>query len=407
MYTQIIKEILLTIDFEPQHFREFVTYCREQFNDSPGGLHNVDIFEGEYSRHTPIWWYTSPWFLYSMLNRALHTMEVDLIIILGFYLSDLHQHITQLHSEQYSGQTHSASFIVYCGQGFSEADFDQLVKTKGGLLSFNNFLSTSLDREVSLAFAESNQYHPDLKGILFEITVNTSSSSTAFANVRHVSYYEEEDEILFSMHSIFRIGEMEKIGGNDELWKVELTLTGDHDPQMHAPTEHIREETFSGYKGWYRLGYLLIKLGQFDKAQQVYDIMLTQVPDDQERANIYHMLGMVKDGHAEYEEAITSYEESNKISRKISSLDHPELARSYCNIGGMNLKIAEYAKAVSSYEKALEILKNNLPSNHPHLAGLYNNIDVLYGKMGEYSKAFSSNAKALEIRQKNSSSKSS
>ncbi|CAF1503547.1 unnamed protein product [Didymodactylos carnosus] len=138
-----------------------------------------------------------------MLNRASRTMEVDLIIMLGFYLSDLHQHITQLHSEQYSGQTHSASFTVYRGQGLSETDFGQLVKAKDGLLSFNNFLSTSLDREVSLAFAESNQYNPDLKGVLFQITVNTSSSSTAFASVRHVSYYQEENEILFSMHSIF------------------------------------------------------------------------------------------------------------------------------------------------------------------------------------------------------------
>ena len=31
MYTQILKEILLTIDFEQEHINEFLTYCREQF----------------------------------------------------------------------------------------------------------------------------------------------------------------------------------------------------------------------------------------------------------------------------------------------------------------------------------------------------------------------------------------
>ena len=31
MYTQILKEILLTIDFEQNHIDEFLTYCREQF----------------------------------------------------------------------------------------------------------------------------------------------------------------------------------------------------------------------------------------------------------------------------------------------------------------------------------------------------------------------------------------
>ncbi len=30
MYTQILKEILLTIDFEQNHINDFLTYCREQ-----------------------------------------------------------------------------------------------------------------------------------------------------------------------------------------------------------------------------------------------------------------------------------------------------------------------------------------------------------------------------------------
>ena len=31
MYTQILKEILLTIKFEEKHIQEFIDYCREQF----------------------------------------------------------------------------------------------------------------------------------------------------------------------------------------------------------------------------------------------------------------------------------------------------------------------------------------------------------------------------------------
>jgi hypothetical protein len=50
---------------------------------------------------------------------------------------------------------------------------------------------------------------------------------------------------------------------------VHLTLTSDNDPQLHALTEHMREETLSSYEGWDRLGWLLLKLGQFNKAQQV------------------------------------------------------------------------------------------------------------------------------------------
>ncbi len=93
MYTQILKEILLTIDFRQEHINEFLTYCREQFVGNNAELENVDKIEKEYHRHQPIWWYTYNCFLYSMLNRALRLMDVDLIIKMGFFVRDLHNYI--------------------------------------------------------------------------------------------------------------------------------------------------------------------------------------------------------------------------------------------------------------------------------------------------------------------------
>jgi hypothetical protein len=83
------------------------------------------------------------------------------------------------------------------------------MKTNGGLMSFNNFLSASLDRAVSLTFGDLNQCDPDLIDVLFEISINPSISSTPFAKVHNDSAYQMEDEILFSMHSIFRIIKIE------------------------------------------------------------------------------------------------------------------------------------------------------------------------------------------------------
>jgi hypothetical protein len=144
-------------------------------------------------------------------------------------------------------------------------------------MSFNNFLSTSNDRAVSLAYADSNQENPDVIGVLFQIRVDLSTPSTPFANIRNSSAFQEEEETLFSMHSIFRIGEIKQIDNNSRLWQVDLTLTSDNDPLLDALIECMREETFPDQKGWYRLGNLLIKLGRFDKAYQVYDIMLVSI----------------------------------------------------------------------------------------------------------------------------------
>jgi hypothetical protein len=71
MYTQIIKEVLLTIDFKEEHIQEFIDYCRDVFADNEDELKNIKKFERKYRDQTPIWWYTYECFLYPMLNRVL------------------------------------------------------------------------------------------------------------------------------------------------------------------------------------------------------------------------------------------------------------------------------------------------------------------------------------------------
>jgi tetratricopeptide (TPR) repeat protein len=400
MYTQILKEILLEIDFEPHHFNEFVTYCREQFINNRIEIENVEKLRIEYLRHRPIWWFTYDCFLYSMLNKALRTMEVDLIIKMGFFVRDLHKDIAQLHSRQYGGRRRSDSFIVYRGQGVSQKDFDQLMKTKGGLLSFNAFLSTSKDRRISLDFAQHTMENSNMIGILFVMMIDPSIHSTSFANVRDVSAHATEEEILFSMHSVFRIERIQQIDKNSRLWEVDLTLTSDNDPQLHALTESMRNETSSVYKGWDRLGMLLIKLGNFNKAEELYELLLEQTTDQSEQAYILHHLGRIKNNQGKYTQSIAFYEKSIAISQKILSPNHSDLATVYNNIGLVYRKMGDYSMALSYYEKDLGIKQEFHPSNHPSLATSHNNIGSVYHKMNENSKALSSHKKALEIRQK-------
>jgi hypothetical protein len=101
MYMQILKEILLNIDFNQGHIKESLTYCREQLANNTTELKNVDKIKNAYHRYKPIWWYTYQCFLYSMLNKALRTMDVDIISKMGFFIRDLHNHIAELHTEQY------------------------------------------------------------------------------------------------------------------------------------------------------------------------------------------------------------------------------------------------------------------------------------------------------------------
>jgi hypothetical protein len=249
MYTQILKEILLTIDFQPQHSKEFTNYCRELFADNAHEMKKIKKFDQNYRHKTPIWWYTCQCFLFPMLNRALRTTDVDIIIKMVFFIRDLHRHIEQLHKEQFSGDQTDKTFIVYRGQGLSKIHFDQLIKKKGELMSFNNFLSTSKNRDVSLRFANAALADPDSMAILFVMTIDPSTSTTPLALINDLSYFRNEDEVLFSMNTIFRIHDVISLDESHRLFQVNLKLTGDNDKDLRLLTDYIREETFSAFGG--------------------------------------------------------------------------------------------------------------------------------------------------------------
>jgi tetratricopeptide (TPR) repeat protein len=398
MYTQIFKEILFEMKHDEKSIKDLAIYCRKLYNGNTTQLTTIDEFERNYQSKSPIWWYTCQCFTYQMLNRALRMLEGDTIINMGFFIRDLHKQIQELYQKQVSGYR-GKSFIVYRGQGLLKTDFEKLMKTKGGLMSFNNFLSTSTKQEVSLRFAKNALTRTNMVGVLFKMTIDPSVSSTPFAAIQDVSHFKTEEEILFSMHTVFRIGEANKMENNDSLYQVDLKLTADDDQQLRTLTERIRKEIV-GAEGRQRLGQLLAKLSQFDKAEELYNVLLEQTFDEGEKAIYYNNLGYIKSHQGDYEKAIEYYEKGSEIEKKALPPDDPSLATSYNNIGAEYENMGEYSKALASHEKALEILQKTLPPNHPDLATSYNNIAGVYYHMGKYSKALSFYEKTREIFEK-------
>ncbi|CAF2830688.1 unnamed protein product [Rotaria sp. Silwood2] len=119
---------------------------------------------------------------------------------MGFFLSDLHQQIEHLSNQQ---PITEIPFTVYRGQGMSIYEFEKLRQSIGGLLSFNNFLSTSMNKDVSLMFCPTSYSDPDIIPILYEMEIDPTQKSTAFASLTNMSQFDSEEEILFSMHAVF------------------------------------------------------------------------------------------------------------------------------------------------------------------------------------------------------------
>ncbi|CAF1342373.1 unnamed protein product [Adineta steineri] len=398
MYTQLFKEILLDIEYDRKAIKDLAACCREVFTGNTFELKIINEFEHDYRPEQAIWWYTRECFTNKMLNQALRILDADIIINMGFFLRDVHQQIQQLHKQQVNSYG-KKTFLVYRGQGLMQSDFEKLQKARGGLMSFNNFLSTSKDKEVSLHFAQYASAEQNKVGVLFIMSIDPCIKSTPFASTHEVSDFEEGDEILFSMHTVFRVNAIKQMDNKNQLYQVELQLTTDDDQQLRLLTDRIRKET-DGNTGWERLGKLLLKIGQFNKAEELYNVLLEQTSNEVEKALYYNQLGIIETEQGDYEKAIWYYEQGLQIRKKTLPSNHPDLATSYNNIGNVYNHMGEYSKALSYYEKALEIRQKTLPPNHPDLATSYNNIGLVYYNMGECSKSLSCHEKALEIRQK-------
>ncbi|CAF3877511.1 unnamed protein product [Rotaria sp. Silwood1] len=316
---------------------------------------------------------------------------------MGFFIRDLHQQIQNLHAKM---NDKSGPLTVYRGQGMVKNEFEKMKKSKGGLLSFNSFLSTSTDQKVSLSFARHALENPYAFGILFEMRIEPAASSTPFAFLGTISYFcDKEKEVLFSMNTVFRIGTMEKI--EDRLWRVALTLTSDNDQQLKHLTEHMREET-SGSTGWYRLGRLMITMGEFDQAEKVYNALLDASSGDdcQQISDLYHQLGFIYKEKGDLEKALSYYQQTLELQEKSSVPNYASLATTYINIGEVHRDKGDYSTALKLYEMALQIQEKALPSNHLSLATTFNCIGLVHRDIGDHSKALSFYEKTLQIQKK-------
>ncbi|CAF1228827.1 unnamed protein product [Adineta steineri] len=255
------------------------------------------------------------------------------------------------------------------------------------------------DEGMSLAFARSASTKPDTVHILFIMFIDPRIKSTPFASIKEETKFNQEEEILFSMHTIFRVVAIQEMDNKDQLYQVKLQLTSDDDQQLRELTDHIRKEA-GGSTGRERLGQLLLQIGRYNKAEELYHALLNETSNDDEKAIYYNQLGAVRWSKGNYEKAISYSEKALEIYQKILPSNHPKFATSYNNIGMVYEDMGQSLKAFSSYEKALEIRQKTLPPNHPDFADSYNNIGIIYGKMGEYSKALSFFEKVLEIQQK-------
>ncbi|CAF4197900.1 unnamed protein product [Rotaria sp. Silwood2] len=198
-----------------------------------------------------------------MLNGALRNQATDVLHKLGFFIRDLHN---ELHQLQRSAPFR-LSVIIYRGQGLNRNDFKRIQSTPNGIISFHNFLSTSRSENIARLRAKSTTDSHELVGIFFHMTVSPSIGDIIFVSIDNQSDFGfDEAEVLFSINTIFRIGQIEPLGPN--LDRIRLTLIRNDDQEIQQLTQYLREEISVHDDSLSRFGQFDTTYARMDESQR-------------------------------------------------------------------------------------------------------------------------------------------
>jgi hypothetical protein len=229
-----LLEILPKISPKPNKANDrLLQWWRLYCTDNPSEQAKVDQFEESYRSDSAVRWYTKDSLLYRLLNAALRHENIDMIIDFRYFIIDLYEQLTKSHLD-YVRSFREQSLTVYRGQKISLMELRRLKHSIGNYTSIKSLFSASLSSEIVLHFAELDESDrkQSLQSVLFQIDIDMkklpqSGKNHIFANIINMSYFVNEQEVLFMANTQFRIRSVTDWNGS--FWLVHLTLWSQDD----------------------------------------------------------------------------------------------------------------------------------------------------------------------------------
>ena len=392
----IIRDLQFDRDSEIQAVKELAAMCRAKQFANEHESKMIDEFEQNYHLHSPVWWYTRDCFIAPMLNQALLTRDIEVIMRMSFFIKGLFQ---QMESAHFDAQKKARlPKFAYLSQHVSNDDFEKIKNTEGNLLSVNNFFKADSNYQASLNLVRSIQSNEAGVSLLFAMKVDSKHASNPYISLEKVSYSPEQGRFfLFSMHSVFRITAIKLL--EEGIYRIDLLLTASNDEQIVSLTHLLREETRTTH-AWFKLAQLMSIVKDYKHANEVYLTLFDYAENDPlKMALIYNEIGLLHDEQGDYASALMYYQKAIDIRQQELPPDHFSLSVSYNNIGEVQRQLGDYFNALDNHRKTLLIKQKILPPNDPSLATTYNNIGLASESLGEFASALSFYQKALDIKQ--------
>ena len=153
-----------------------------------------------------------------------------------YYIRDLHNQLAELQPSFIQSLNGEKEKILYRGQPMKISQLDELRENSGSLISMNSFLSATQDEKVAIAFSgDGETTNADEVSVIYEMFIDTDIRSTPYSKIESVM--ENEEEILFSMGSVFQIGQIDEL--RNKVYRVKLTMIHKEDELWNKLTAHL------------------------------------------------------------------------------------------------------------------------------------------------------------------------
>ncbi|CAF3630678.1 unnamed protein product [Rotaria socialis] len=402
IWLQILTNVLINMPkLEKEAQNELISLCRREYKKDKQQIKLIEEFSNKYTASEAIRWFTRNVCFYKLLNQALRTQDFYIIFKFRSFITDVHQQLNDLFTPIADS---SLSFRVYRGQLVAISEMEKLRVNMGGIISMNSFVSTSRDE---FCFMRDVVSEPGFAIVLFDMVIDTriaQAAGTPFANIQEHSCIPDEEEILLSMGTMFRIDSItEEIFDSSNVWRIKLVMcTIDDDPQIKMLVDYVKDNICShGTMTFSTYGKLLACMSHFDSSVVYHCQLLNQLPSDHKDLPIIHNdLAYAYRESNRFPIALEHYNIALLLQEKQVPRDDVNIAMTYSDLGWLLMQMKDLEKSLEFHQKALVIREQHLGNNHVDTAISYDYLGLCYLKTNDFNIALFYLQEALAIRKR-------
>ena len=397
MYFQLFMKLLLEMELQDNAKKDLLDMCKQIYAENPCIRDILDEFDRDYTPTKAIFWYTSPTCFYRIINKALRLHDAETMFLCCFFIHDLYQQLKEEHVKFVAKLNNTDRFYVYRGQLLSVDEFNRIREHTGELLSMNSFLSTSTNENVALMFTTTiNKYNDGTVSVLFRIEIDTHLQTQPYADIKHLSQFRDENEILIMAGAIFKI-ESTIWDSVEKIWRVNLSMCTDNAHELQVVFDYCKQYHLTKDRSsLVCLGILSRDLGQTDTAEMFFK---KQINIDSHDSWALSGLGYIAKEKGLYDLELDYHKRALQIDLERFS-NHPKVAKDYMDLANCLRDRNDYYHALQHYQTSLNLYLDVYDEEHHEIADLYKAMGLLYRSMKAYQTSFDYQQKSFAIAMK-------